>query len=255
MTKVKSRNEDAYGQELLAQHKGATGLIEIVERGDYLISTGSSLARYFSTFDDWRPHEQEAIGLAHGRVLDIGCGAGRHSLYLQCQGFDVTGIDNSPGAVKVCKLRGLKKIKLRPISDLGKFGRESFDTVLMLGNNFGLFASRRQAKVTLKRLYRITSEKALIIAESTDPYKTKVRDHLDYRKANISRGRMAGQIKIRVRFGRTIGPWFDYLLVSEREMAELLENTGWRVERVIPSEGTPQYIAVIRKDSVDNAGI
>jgi 2-polyprenyl-3-methyl-5-hydroxy-6-metoxy-1,4-benzoquinol methylase len=53
-----------------------------------------------------------------GRVLDIGCGAGRHSLYLQNQGFQVLGIDNSPLAVKVAKLRGLKRVKVMSIEDI-----------------------------------------------------------------------------------------------------------------------------------------
>jgi 2-polyprenyl-3-methyl-5-hydroxy-6-metoxy-1,4-benzoquinol methylase len=68
-----------------------------------------------------------------GRVLDIGCGAGRVALYLQKKGFDVSGIDVSPLAVKVCKLRGLKKARVLSISNIGaKLGK--FDTLLMFGN-------------------------------------------------------------------------------------------------------------------------
>src|SRR5262245_60115403 len=33
-------------------------------------------------------------------VLDLGCGAGRHSKYLACRGFDVTGIDLSAESLK-----------------------------------------------------------------------------------------------------------------------------------------------------------
>ncbi|HYL98599.1 MAG TPA: class I SAM-dependent methyltransferase, partial [Blastocatellia bacterium] len=82
-------------------------------------------------------------------------------------GFDVTGIDNSPGAVRVCRERGLSKVKLRPISHIDKFSSNSFDTVLMLGNNFGLFGGLRAARRTLKSLGRITNAGAVIIAEST----------------------------------------------------------------------------------------
>jgi 2-polyprenyl-3-methyl-5-hydroxy-6-metoxy-1,4-benzoquinol methylase len=50
-----------------------------------------------------------------GRVLDIGVGAGRHSLYLQEKGFNVLGIDVSPLILEVCRKRGLKKSKLMQI--------------------------------------------------------------------------------------------------------------------------------------------
>jgi 2-polyprenyl-3-methyl-5-hydroxy-6-metoxy-1,4-benzoquinol methylase len=41
-----------------------------------------------------------------GRVLDVGCGAGRHSLYLQEKGFDVLGTDISPLASESASLGG-----------------------------------------------------------------------------------------------------------------------------------------------------
>src|SRR5690349_16406171 len=98
--------QDAYGKQLLAHYNNQTPNAEIIERDDNYIDTGSDEGLYFSEYKDWYDLEQQAINKARGRVLDIGCGAGRHSLYLQSKGFDVTGIDNSPGAIKVCKLRG-----------------------------------------------------------------------------------------------------------------------------------------------------
>ncbi|MDP2650044.1 MAG: methyltransferase domain-containing protein, partial [bacterium] len=56
--------------------------------------------------------EKDAMKFAGGRVLDIGCGGRRHSLYIQKKGFDVVGIDNSPLAIKISRLRGLKKAKV-----------------------------------------------------------------------------------------------------------------------------------------------
>src|SRR5690349_24543108 len=99
--------------------------------------------RYFSAYRDWSPLEKRAMKSVRGRVLDIGCGAGRHSLYLQGKGFDVTGIDNSPLAIKICRLRELKKAKVMGIEEVGNFKSDSFDTVIMMGNNFGLFGSFR----------------------------------------------------------------------------------------------------------------
>src|ERR1700752_1316730 len=136
---------DAYGEELWDLYKGNMRL-EITEREDHFISTGSFGEIYFFDYKDWPVVEQKAIKLAKGRTLDIGCGAARHALYLQRKGFDVVGIDNSPLAIKVSRLRGLKKAKVLPIERIDRFERGLFDTILMLGNNFGLFGSKTKAK-------------------------------------------------------------------------------------------------------------
>ncbi len=239
-------NEDAYGRQLLAQYNNQTETAEIIERDDGFIDTGSDAGTYFRQHKEWSPLERRAIKLARGRVLDIGCGAGRHSLYLQQNGFDVTGIDNSPGAIKVCKLRALKKALVRPISDVDKFEPDSFDTVIMFGNNFGLFGSPKAAKPILKKLYRITSPNALIIAGTLNPYRTTDPDHLAYHKLNRRRGRMPGQIRMRVRYRRAIGAWFDYLFVSPQEMKNIFKDTDWRIEKFISPEAA-NYFAVIGK--------
>ena len=237
---------DAWGQQLLAQHNSRTATVEIIEREDGYVDTGSEAGLYFRDYKRWSPVEREAIKLAQGRVLDIGCGAGRHSLYLQQKGFEVTGIDNSPGAIKVCRLRGLKKAVVRPLNEVDKFKPGSFDTILMFGNNFGLFGSFKGAQSILKKLDRLTSPDARIIAGTLDPYKTTDPNHLQYHKLNKKRGRMPGQIRIRVRFGKTMGEWFDYLFVSPEEMEDILSNSSWEVERFIGRE-QPNYFAVIRK--------
>jgi hypothetical protein len=56
---------------------------------------------------------------------------------------------------------------------------------------------------------------------------------------------MSGQIRIRVRYRDHATPWFDYLMVSQEELEELLDGTGWRLDRVLESDDT--YIAVIQK--------
>jgi len=240
--------QDAYGRQLLAQYNNQTATAEIIERDDGYIDTGSDPGTYFREYKQWSPLERRIIKFANGRILDIGCGAGRHSLYLQEKGFEVTGIDNSPGAIKVCKLRGLKKAFVRPIAEIDKFRPNSFDTILMLGNNFGLFGSAKGAKQILKKLTRITTPGARILVGTRNPYRTSDPDHLKYHQSNNHRGRMAGQIRVRVRFGKIIGTWFDYLFVSPEEMEEVLMDSDWQVERFIGAEKT-NYLAVIWKNS------
>ena len=245
--RILKSEEDAYGQEMWAYYKGRE-VFEIVERDDGYISASPALPKmYFSDYDDWPPHEKKAMEFVKGRVLDIGCGAGRHALYLQKRGLKVLGIDNSPLAVKICKLRGVKRVEVMSIEEIN-FKPNSFDTILMMGGNFGLFGGFKKARRLLKRFYKITSHDALIIAETRDPYKTNNPAHLEYHDFNRKRGRMPGQVRIRIRFEKYATRWFDYLLVSREEMKEILEGTGWKVKQFLDS-GNSKYIAIIEKEN------
>ncbi len=237
--------QDAYGREIFDYLKGKPA-VEVVERDDGFIGTGGGPAAYFRKFKEWDASERKAMAYAKGRVLDIGCGAGRHSLYLQGKGLDVTGIDLSPLAVGVAKLRGLRKVLNLSITQLQP-SLGNFDTLLMMGNNFGLLASHKRARRLLRAFHSMTSANARIIAQSLDPHKTTDQFHLAYQAANRKKGRMSGQVKIRIRYRGYIGPWFDYLLVSRKEMKEIVEDTGWKVGRFISSKG-PTYVAVITKE-------
>jgi SAM-dependent methyltransferase len=237
-------NQDGYGKQLLAQYNRQTPTSEIIERDDNYIETGSAAGSYFTGYDEWHELEREAIDKARGKTLDIGCGAGRHSLYLQSKGFDATGIDNSPGAIKVCKLRGLKRAIVRPIVEIDKFKTGSFDTILMLGNNFGLFGDAENAKTILEKMSRITTTHAQIIAGTRNPYVTDNKDHLEYLRFNKRRGRMAGQIRMRIRYGKTVGEWFDYLFVSPEEMQKILKNTDWQVKEFLHSPAANYFVVI-----------
>ena len=218
--------EDAFGQMLWAYYEGRE-VVEVVERDDGLTNARNPKL-YFSGYGDWHPTEQEAMRLVKGKILDVGCGAGRHSLYLQKKGFDVLGIDVSPLAIKVCKHRGLKQAKVLSIED-ADFKPDSFDTILLMGNNFGLLGGFSKARRLLKKFYGITSEKALIIADTRDPYSTDNPVHLAYHGLNKKKGRMGGQVRIRIRFHNYVSGWFDYLMVSKEEIKEMLDGTGWKL--------------------------
>ena len=41
------------------------------------------LSYFFRSFDEMPKLEQKALKLSKGKVLDVGCGAGSHSLYLK----------------------------------------------------------------------------------------------------------------------------------------------------------------------------
>ncbi len=236
------KHQDAFGQAMYDYLQGKGGT-EITERDDGYFNADPVF--YLSEYKSWPARQKRALRYARGKVLDIGCGAGRHSLYLQKKGLDVLGIDNSPLAIKVCKLRGLRKAKVMSITKVNsKLGR--FDTILMLGNNFGLFANLKRAKRLLKRFYIMTTPRARIIAESCDPYKTDDPIHIRYHKLNKTRGRMAGQVRIRIRYKKYVTPWFDYLLVSKDGMQQILAGIGWKVKHFIDASAG-RYTAIIEK--------
>ena len=236
---------DAYGHALWDYlHSKGRGY-EIVERDDGYVDVSGGRGMYLAAYPDWPPRHRQAIRYAKGRVLDVGCGAGRHALYLQGRGLDVLGIDTSPLAVTVCQRRGLKHARVMSIAQVGP-ALGIFTTVLMLGNNFGLFGDRRGARRILKRLHAMTGADARIVAETIDIYQTDNPFHLPYHRRNWRRGRMTGQVRMRVRYQTYATPWFDYLFVSRDEMQRLLRGTGWAVKQFIPRRG-PLYVAVIVK--------
>jgi SAM-dependent methyltransferase len=237
--------QDAFGHAVWDHYRGRNAF-EIIERSDGFVAVTSGPSQYLADVALWSPDEKKALEKhAHGRVVDIGCSAGRHALYLQRNGLDVLGVDVSPLAIAVAKDRGLEHAEVLSIDELSA-DLGLFDTILMLGNNFGLFGSAAKARRLLGRFKKLTRPGATLIAESRNVYQTGDPDHLAYQAANRARGRMSGQIRMRGRYKRLVTPWFDYLMVSPQEMETLLEGTGWRVAELYQGGGVV-YVAVIER--------
>jgi SAM-dependent methyltransferase len=227
---------DAFGQMLL------DGADPVVERDDGYVST--SIFNYFAPVRRWAAVERRALRWVRGRVLDVGVGAGRVALELQKRGLEVVAIDVSPGAVEVARRRGVRDVRLLALEDVdGSLG--PFNSLVMFGNNFGLFGSRAKAHRLLRRLRPSVGR---IVAASNDPSGTDDQAHLAYQERNRKRGRMPGQLRLRVRYRDLIGPWFDYLIVSPDELAEIAEATGWYIRRLVRDDGS-YYVAVLEPSS------
>ena len=225
-----AEQEDAFGRALLAELEGGNQRV-IVERDDGYIDT-ESVAWYFSEVRHWHSSERQALRHVRGRVLDVGAGAGRVALELQRRGHQVVAVDFSPLAIEVCQKRGVRDARVLPLTRIDS-SLGHFDTVVMFGNNFGLVENPRRARWFLRRLLAITTDEARIIAVSYDPYGTKDPLNLAYHERNRRRGRLGGQIRLRVRYAVYATPWVDYLMISSDEMEELVSGTGWEVDRVL----------------------
>ena len=233
---------EVHGHTMWDAWKGRRSF-DVVERDDGFVDSidGSS---YLAGFDEWPEFERKAMRLVKGRVVDLGCGAGRIALHLQREGFDVVGFDISRLALKVCRERGLKKVKLGSVQDL-RFPHSSFDTAILFGNNFGLLGTRAKAERVLRRMHQIISQGGLILAETVDPYGTEYPAHLAYHRLNRKRGRLPGEIRMRVRYEQYSTPWFDWLLMSRNEMKTLVQKTGFEMTGSLDSDG-PRYVGILQ---------
>lgn len=119
----------------------------------------------FRDFKKMPALEQKALKLCKGNILDIGCGAGSHSLYLQKKGFDVTALDQSPGAIETCKLRGIEHTVLQGIQD---FKLQKYDTLLMLMNGIGIVGKLKNIDQFLSHLKSLLKPKGQILLDSSD---------------------------------------------------------------------------------------
>lgn len=109
--------------------------------------------------------ERKALQLCRGEILDIGCGAGSHSLYLQEKEHHVVALDNSLGAIKTCTIRGIKKVVQSNIMD---YNEKEYDTLLLLMNGIGLAGNLANLNPFLLHLKSLLKRNGQIILDSSD---------------------------------------------------------------------------------------
>ena len=120
----------------------------------------------FRNYKEMNALEQKALDLSFGKVLDVGAGAGSHSLYLQNKrNLEVTALDISPKSIEICKARGVENAVCE---DFLKFSDSKFDTILLLMNGTGIFQSLKSLDQYLQKLKNLISENGQILLDSTD---------------------------------------------------------------------------------------
>jgi SAM-dependent methyltransferase len=125
-----------------------------------------SVAYLFRSYEEMPKMEQRSLQLAKGKILDVGCGAGSHSLTLQNdRNLDVTSIDISPNAIQACTLRGLKKATVQDVMTLEN---EKFDTILLLMNGAGICGKLKNIPNFLLKLKSLLNLGGQILLDSSD---------------------------------------------------------------------------------------
>ncbi len=120
----------------------------------------------FRSFKEMPPLEKEALKNCTGKVLDVGCGAGSHSLYLQdIKNIEVTAIDTSKGAIEICKLRGIKDVRN---IDYFKLKNEKFDTILLLMNGTGIIGKLNNLDAFFQHTKELLNKDGKVLIDSSD---------------------------------------------------------------------------------------
>lgn len=129
-----------------------------------------SVAYLFRSYKEMPILEQKALQLARGKILDVGCGAGIHSLYLQNEKkLDIHSIDISKNAVAACKLRGLKNVQVQNILEIDSNSSvNKFDTILLLMNGTGIFGTLKNTSQYLQKLKNLLNPGGQILIDSSD---------------------------------------------------------------------------------------
>lgn len=122
-------------------------------------------ADFFKKLEDLQEVDKYALNLCYGRVLDIGAGSGSHSLILMERGIDIHSLDISAGAVEVMKRRGLERVHC---NDITKFKAFPFDTLVLFGNNHGLFGNIKALEGFLCNITHLLKPEGQILIPS--PY-------------------------------------------------------------------------------------
>jgi SAM-dependent methyltransferase len=195
---------------------------------------------FFLPHEAWPWLERHAVGLATGAVLDLGAGAGRHSLHLQDLGHEVTAVDSSPGAVAVCRSRGIRDVRLADLTTLRDGQR--WETVLLMCGNLGLAGEWEPTRRLLRQLGAMTVAGGLLIGDSVDPDDP---EDLDYQERNRRTGLQLGRVRLRLRYGDLLTPWWELLNLPPADIEGLVDGTGWRLEEHL-MEGA-DHVVVLRR--------
>lgn len=235
---------DLFG-EILFNYLNGQSYTHVLRREDGFIYNQETEA-YFTKFSDWRDYEKNLIArYAKGRVLDIGAGSGRHSLFLQENGVEVHAIDRSPSAIKLMKIRGVKNTYLMDYRKLS-FPRNYFDSVLLMFLENGLGGTIKGMKRLLDSVYKITTPNAKIIATLRDP---EIHDEKEdfSKKFNLKPKPKENSIRIRIEQNDKFSYWFYSLMVVPEQVETFVRDNGWQVLDVIKG-GDGFYGIVLEKE-------
>lgn len=192
-----------------------------------------SVAYLFRSYEEMPLMEQKALELARGKVLDVGCGAGSHSLYLQNKrNLQVTSIDISTNAIKACTLRGLKNAKVQDVMTLAD---EKYDTILLLMNGAGMCGKLKNIPNFLLKLKSLLSPGGQILLDSSDII-YMFDDDEDGGKWIPSANHYYGEIVFNISYKGEKEKPFDWMFIDYNTLQNAALDNGLKCQLILEGE-------------------
>jgi 2-polyprenyl-3-methyl-5-hydroxy-6-metoxy-1,4-benzoquinol methylase len=189
------------------------------EKGEYPLD----LAFFLNNKPD--DYECDMLKFVKGKILEIGCGAGRIMKYLQDNGHNITGFDIDSTLISLCKERGINNVYEESYINMEKFG--IFDTIITLNRTIGIAGTITGVKAFLRQCYASTKVDGILIFDSLE-----VRPELSTTVAGVY------ERKLRYKYEDQYGEWFSWINFSSDIARKLLTETSWNIEKITTHEDT-----------------
>lgn len=195
---------------------------------------------FFRQADELAEPETLALDLCRGRVLDVGAGAGCHSLILQTRGIDVTALDIAPRAAEVMSQRGVRRVCCGDLYT--DCGTERFDTLLLLMNGLGVVGDRQGLARYLGHARRVLADGGQILCDSSDLRWVDDPEELRRGTERERRGRHRGETRQRIEYRGLLGAEFGWLYLGTEDLARLAQKAGFH-SQVLFEDDDGVYLA------------
>jgi SAM-dependent methyltransferase len=225
---VLKKHYDPIGHAVWDHLNGITGE-SIIVKTDIAEDEQLSPSYFFRTFEQMPIQEQEALKRCSGIILDVGAGAGVHSIWLQDNGFEVDSLEISPLSCDTMRKRGIRNILLQDIFSL--HGRK-YDTILLLMNGAGVAQTLPGLETLLLHLKTLLNPGGKILADSSDLLYL-FTDENGETWVNIASGTYYGEMEYQLSYKTIKGKPFPWLFVDPDTFAAYSKKCGFTVKEII----------------------
>lgn len=199
------------------------------------------LQTLFRKYEEMPKIERKALDMAKGKTLDVGAGAGCHSLVLQERGIDVTAIDISPLCVEAMKERGVKKVLEQDFFTLDG----QYDTILLLMNGIGIVGTLERLPEFFRRLDKILAPRGQVLCDSSDiSYVFEDKNGMIDIPTEME---YYGEHSFQMQYKDTIGESFEWLYIDADTLKEKAAKNGYAVETVAEGEHYDYLVRITKK--------
>lgn len=230
---MENKSKDIHGRAILDFFLGNQD-INLIIHTSYGEPEEMPVEVFFRDELDFTTLEHLALMECRGKILDLGAGAGAHSLSLQEKGFEVVALENSPRCIEVMKQLGVQQC----IFDDYENHHESYDTVLVLMNGLGLAGKLNQVGSFIRKCMSIVKPGGQLLVDSSN---------ISYLYSDISKPKgYFGEVSYQYEYKNEKGDWFDWVYVDQEKLKSITDELGYTLEILITDENS-QYLARIAR--------